>query len=49
MAQGIPTVYDLVRFRSRLEAKWARFFDFCGWKWSTNHTTWLDGSRLRDR
>jgi hypothetical protein len=34
MAQGIPTVYDLVRFRSRLEAKWARFFDFCGWKWS---------------
>ena len=23
-----------MRFRSRLEAKWARFFDLCGWKWS---------------
>jgi hypothetical protein len=34
MAKGIPTVYDSMRFRSRLEAKWARFFDLCGWKWS---------------
>lgn len=34
MTEGIPTVYQVMRFRSRLEAKWARFFDFCGWKWS---------------
>ncbi|WP_143136945.1 hypothetical protein [Burkholderia ubonensis] len=31
--RAIPTVYNGVRFRSRLEAKWAAFFDFVGWKW----------------
>lgn len=28
-----PTVYNHVQFRSRLEARWAAFFDQCGWKW----------------
>ena len=31
--KGIPTTYRDVQFRSRLEAKWARFFDLVGWKW----------------
>ena len=34
MTKGIPTVYQHMRFRSRLEAKWAKFFDLCGWRWS---------------
>jgi hypothetical protein len=28
---GIPTVYRGVQYRSRLEAKWAAFFDLLGW------------------
>jgi hypothetical protein len=28
-----PTTYAGVRFRSRLEARWAAFFDLAGWKW----------------
>lgn len=28
-----PTTYDGVNFRSRLEAKWAAFFDELGWRW----------------
>jgi hypothetical protein len=31
--RGIPTRYAGVRFRSRLEATWAGFFDFLGWPW----------------
>lgn len=31
---AIETVYKGIRFRSRLEAKWACFFDLCGWAWS---------------
>lgn len=31
---SIPTVYNGVQFRSRLEARWAAFFDIVGWKWS---------------
>ena len=31
--KGIPTTYSNYRFRSRLEAKWACFFDLIGWKW----------------
>lgn len=31
--RGIPTTYAGVRFRSRLEAKWAAFFDLLGWSW----------------
>lgn len=33
MKAGIPTTYRGVRFRSRLEAKWAVFFDLVGWPW----------------
>jgi hypothetical protein len=32
-ATGIPTYYKGTRFRSRLEAKWACFFDLIGWNW----------------
>ena len=28
-----PTEYKGVLFRSRLEARWAAFFDLAGWKW----------------
>lgn len=28
-----PTTYAGVRFRSRLEARWAAFFDLCQWSW----------------
>lgn len=31
---GIPTRYRQARFRSRLEARWARFFDLIGWRWT---------------
>lgn len=31
--KGIPTEYKSYRFRSRLEARWARFFDLLGWRW----------------
>jgi hypothetical protein len=31
--QGIPTIYNGVQFRSRLEARWACFFDLIGWTW----------------
>ena len=30
---GIPTLYAGCMFRSRLEAKWAAFFDILGWEW----------------
>jgi len=28
-----PTLYKGVKFRSRLEARWAAFFDLAGWSW----------------
>jgi len=28
-----PTMYNGIQFRSRLEAKWATFFDLINWKW----------------
>jgi hypothetical protein len=31
---AIATVYKGIRFRSRLEAKWAAFFDLLGWRWA---------------
>lgn len=34
VVQAIPTDYAGTRFRSRLEAKWAAFFDLCHWRWS---------------
>ncbi|MFN3582911.1 hypothetical protein [Phenylobacterium sp.] len=30
---SIPTKYAGVQFRSRLEARWAAFFDLAGWSW----------------
>lgn len=30
---AIPTVYRGAQFRSRLEARWAAFFDLLGWSW----------------
>jgi len=30
---AIPTRYAGVQFRSRLEARWAAFFDIVGWRW----------------
>lgn len=30
---GIPTIYRGGRFRSRLEARWAAFFDLIRWPW----------------
>jgi len=30
---SIPTKYNKIQMRSRLEAKWAAFFDLCNWKW----------------
>lgn len=31
--KAIPTRYAGVEFRSRLEARWAAFFDLAGWQW----------------
>lgn len=31
---AIPTVYKGIQMRSRLEARWAAFFDLCTWQWS---------------
>jgi hypothetical protein len=31
--RGIPTVYRGVQFRSRIEARWAAFFDKLKWDW----------------
>ena len=33
MRRGIATTYKGVRFRSRIEARWARFFDRINWTW----------------
>lgn len=32
MSPAIPTLYRGVQYRSRLEARWATFFDLLGWK-----------------
>lgn len=31
---GIPTSFEHTNFRSRLEARWAAFFDLIGWRWT---------------
>lgn len=33
MSYSKPTVYAEIRFRSRLEARWAAMFDLLGWTW----------------
>lgn len=35
--EPIDTMYKNYRFRSRLEAKWAVFFEKMGWKWVYEH------------
>ena len=40
---AIPTTYAGVNFRSRLEAKWAAFFDIVAWQWD------YDGNHHIDR
>ena len=40
--KAIATMYSGVRFRSRLEAKWAAFFDAAEWPWEYEPTD-LDG------
>ena len=30
---AVETFYKGYRFRSRLEARWAAFFDLCKWRW----------------
>ena len=32
----MPATYNNQIFRTRLEARWAAFFDLAGWKWSAN-------------
>ena len=32
--KGIPTTFAYSNFRSRLEARWAAFFDLIGWRWT---------------
>jgi hypothetical protein len=32
--RAIPTFYDGIEYRSRLEAKWAAFFDQLGWEFT---------------
>jgi hypothetical protein len=34
MIKAIPTIYNGIRFRSRLEARWAAFFDACRWQYT---------------
>lgn len=48
-----PTSYRSVAFRSRLEARWAAFFDAAGWDWcyepmDTGAIGWLPDFRLCD-
>lgn len=35
--QAIPTIYRGITFRSKLEAKWAVFFDALNWDWIYEH------------
>jgi len=51
--QALPTIYKGHEFRSRLEARWAIFFDCMGWKWEyepeavqTRHGGYLVDFRL---
>jgi hypothetical protein len=34
MKQGIPTIYHGIEYRSRLEAKWAAFFEMLNWQFT---------------
>jgi hypothetical protein len=46
---AIPTTYAGVDFRSRLEARWAAFFDLAEWKWEyepINLRGWIPDFRV---
>lgn len=45
--RAIPTVYNGVEFRSRLEARWAVFFDNLGvqWDYEIEGFEWSDGGK----
>lgn len=47
--KSIPTVYRGVQFRSRLEARWAAFFDLLEWRWvyeSMDFDGWIPDFQL---
>lgn len=45
--QGIETLYKNILFRSKLETRWAAYFDLCGikWKYEPWALTVLDGAK----
>jgi hypothetical protein len=50
-ARGIQTTYRGTRFRSRLEARWAAFFDMVDWDWTYepfDTDGWID-QEFRDK
>lgn len=49
--RSFPTKYNHVQFRSRLEARWAAFFDLAKWKWEyepSDDGDWTPDFILRD-
>lgn len=42
--KAIETIYNGIRFRSRLEARWAIFFDKSGVKWDYEPEGFTDGT-----
>lgn len=46
-AKAVPTIYKWTKFRSKLEAKWACFFDVCGVDWEYEPTTFDLGDGIR--
>ena len=47
MIQTIPTTYNGIKYRSRLEARWAVFFDEIGVKYYYEHEDFLFKSGKR--
>jgi hypothetical protein len=44
MIKTIPTIYRNTKFRSRLEARWAEFFDMIGVVWEYEPEGYTDGT-----
>jgi len=52
LIRAIPTYYEGTQFRSRLEARWAAFFDLAGWPWEyepVDLNGWIPDFRLRGK
>jgi hypothetical protein len=52
VVRGIPTTYQSTQFRSRLEARWAAFFDLVGWQWvyePFDATGWIPDFLIRGK